>query len=61
MTEPAAQNYEPDVVYRVELSAPTRVGAVRFPARGELTMRGDLLNRLIEENGADVVLAAQPE
>jgi hypothetical protein len=61
MTEAALPAYEAETNYRVELKTAARVAGIRFLPRGELTMRGDMLTRLIEENGADVVLAAQPE
>jgi len=61
MTEPAVPSFEAEATYRVELKTAVRVAGVRFLPRGELTMRGDMLARLIEENGADVVVSAERE
>jgi hypothetical protein len=61
MTEASPPAYEAEITYRVELKTAVRAAGIRFLPRGELTMTGAMLTRLIEENGADVVLAAQPE
>lgn len=53
---------DPEAMYRVDLArAVATVGAVRLPARGLLTLRGDLLTALIEQEGADVVRSAVAE
>lgn len=61
MTEASTPAFEPEETYRVELKTAARVAGVRFLPRGELTMKGAMLTRLIEENGPDVVLTAEPE
>ncbi len=52
---------DPDALYRVDLTRPTVIGGVKLPVRGRVSVRGDLLARLIAEEGADVVRSAQPE
>lgn len=53
---------DPEAMYRVDLArAVGAIGGVRLPARGLLTLRGDLLARLIEQEGADVVRSAVAE
>lgn len=50
---------DPDLSYRVELARPAKVAGIKLPARGDITLRGDLLKTLITEK-PDVVLSIAP-
>lgn len=50
---------DPAATYRVVLTRPAMVAGIKFLPRGELTLRGDMLTRLIEE-AADAVHSADP-
>lgn len=52
---------DPDRTYRVDLVRPVTVIGARFAPRGSVTMRGDLILLLIDQEGADVVRTAEPE
>ncbi len=60
MTPITAADLDPTVSYRVELTRFARVDAIRLCPLGEITLRGDLLARLIEREGDDVVRSARP-
>ncbi len=55
---PATTDIDPTATYRVALARPAKAAGAKFLPRGDLTLRGDLLILVIEENGADVVLSA---
>ncbi len=55
--DPAA--IEPTAIYRVDLARPV-AHPVPIRPRGDLDMRGDMLLALIDQEGADVVLSAEP-
>lgn len=49
--------YEPEVQYRVELARVVKFDGLRL--RGEITLTGEAIERLITQEGADVVLSAE--
>lgn len=55
------ETLDPAALYRVDLARPVTAGAVRIRPRGVLTLSGAVLRTILEENGADAVLSAQPE
>jgi len=46
-----------DANYRITLASPVTVNGIKLLPRGEITLRGDLLKTLTQEN-PDVVLSA---
>lgn len=59
MPVPAPAEIDPAADYDVTLAEVARLPGLRFRPRDAHVMRGDLLIRLIEENGAHVVAAAE--
>lgn len=49
---------DPAAMYRVEMARIVTVDGVRLPVRGAVTVRGDLLVRVIDQEGADSVRSA---
>lgn len=49
---------DPAAMYRIEMVRIAAVDGIRLPVRGAVTVRGDLLAHLIEQEGADVVRSA---
>lgn len=49
---------DPAAMYRVEMARIVTVDGVRLPVRGAVTVRGDLLTRVIDQEGADSVRSA---
>jgi hypothetical protein len=50
--------YEPEATYSITLSRLVVYGHARLIPRGEIYVRGDALTKIVEENGADVILSA---
>lgn len=51
----AAQTYDDNAQYDVKLSRPVSVGAIRLLPGSMHIIKGKFLNRLIAENGEDIV------
>lgn len=49
---------DPAAMYRIEMARIVTVDGVRLPVRGAVTVRGDLLARATEQEGADSVRSA---
>lgn len=57
--EPApATLYDPDRYYDLQVVKPVYDGPFKYLPRDHIQARGDLINRLIEEYGADVIRSA---
>ncbi len=54
-TTPAS--YDPSAEYRVELARVARIDGLKL--RGEITLTGATVTRLIAQEGAEIVVAAQ--
>lgn len=53
-----AENIDPAATYRVALKHAVRLGVIHLKPMGEVQLRGKLLQRLIDQEGADVVVSA---
>ncbi|MGY6246199.1 hypothetical protein ACXIUS_01460 [Bosea thiooxidans] len=56
-TKTTASDYEPAAEYRVELARVVKFDGLRL--RGEITLTGEAIERLIAQEGADIVLSAE--
>ena len=54
--KPTAQTYEPTAEYRVELARVVKFDGLRL--RGEITLTGEAIERLVDQEGAEIVLSA---
>jgi hypothetical protein len=52
-----AAGYEPASEYRVELGRVVKFDGLRL--RGEITLTGEAIERLIAQEGADIILSAE--
>lgn len=50
--------YDAAITYEVRVSRPVQLGPFKYLPRDAVRATGDLLNRLIEEHGADVIESA---
>ncbi|MEW6257428.1 MAG: hypothetical protein AB1592_15850 [Pseudomonadota bacterium] len=57
MAEPT---YDPSATYTVVLSRPVVIGGLKLLPRNTNTMTGAALNRLIENEGDDAIISADP-
>ena len=47
--------YDDEAEYSVKLSRPVKSGAIRLLPASRIIIKGSLLNRLVAENGEDVI------
>ncbi len=52
------ESYEPEAQYRVELARSARLGGLKLRPLAEITLAGATVQRLITQEGADIVLSA---
>ena len=52
-----ASGYEPAATYRIDLARVVKFDGLRL--RGEITLTGEAIERLIAQEGADVILSAE--
>lgn len=52
--------FDDSKTYRMRVAYPVRVGPFKYLPRDEHEAAGSLLNRLVTENGPDVIATAEP-
>lgn len=50
--------YDPEKQYDAQVSRPVKVGSFKYLPRDQITASGELLNRIVEEEGADAIRSA---
>lgn len=60
MSDETKAPYEPDRDYELAVAFVAWDGPFKYLPRNTVTAKGALLNRLIEENGPDVIRSAKP-
>lgn len=52
--------YDPEAQYDLKVAVPIKVGPFKYLPRQDIVAAGRLLNRIVEEHGADVIRSADP-
>lgn len=53
-------SYDPETIYDVRLSRTVMVGRARIKPLGEHQITGATLNAIVDEEGADAIVSANP-
>jgi len=53
-----APAYDPDLEYELQVSRPLQLGFFRYLPRDKIKARGAVLNRIVEQEGADAIRTA---
>ena len=54
----AQQTYDPNKKYDLQVKRPLKVGSFKYLPRDKIEASGALINRIIEEHGADAIRSA---
>jgi hypothetical protein len=56
----SAPEFDPGSTYRIALSKPVQVGALKLRPIGQHDIRGDILNQIVAQYGPEVIVDVRP-